>query len=208
MSELQQHRRAKDQFFGRHPQSPLLPSQRNNFAGLAYFPEDPNLRLTLVLERYDDPQVIGMLTSTGDQEQYRRLGRVQFEVDGQQAQLTVFQGTDGSLFLPFQDATSGSETYGAGRYVDIELVGQDSLLIDFNAAYNPYCAYNDRWRCPMPPRENRLDVAIRAGEKDYPGKSSVRDEPPAQGGHHHGHDHSHGHSHDHGHDHGHHDHHH
>jgi uncharacterized protein (DUF1684 family) len=97
---------------------------------------------------------------------YRRFGRFTFTVDGQEAQLTIF--TDGQgYFLPFVDAQAGKETYGAGRYLEPEPLPNGKFLVDFNLAYNPYCAYNENWSCPLTPAENRLKVAIRAGEMTY-----------------------------------------
>lgn len=167
MSDLDRLRAAKDRFFKEHPQSPLTEEQRQAFTGLRYFPENPALRLALPVEQFDTPSSIAMLTSTGDTQLYRRLGRVHFTVEGAEATLTLFGDEDGGLFLPFADALAGEETYGAGRYLEPELLGDGRALIDFNLAYNPYCAYNDDWSCPITPRENRLTVPIRAGEQIY-----------------------------------------
>jgi uncharacterized protein (DUF1684 family) len=114
-----------------------------------------------------------METNTGDRRHYRRWGRLSFEVDGRPAALTIYSDPyDEDYFLPFRDATNGDETYGAGRYLDnhrpgVERTGENTFIIDFNYAYNPYCAYSERYSCPLPPRENWLDVPIRAGEKKY-----------------------------------------
>ena len=106
-----------------------------------------------------------MQTSTGDVASYIRWARISFAVDGETAELTVFKDAQsGSLFLPFQDANAGGETYEAGRYLDEEQ-HDGRLHVDFNYAYNPYCAYNEMWSCPIPPAENRLAVAVRASER-------------------------------------------
>ena len=99
----------------------------------------------------------------------RRAGLVRFDVDGESAQATLFSDDDDpGLFLPFRDATSGRETYGAGRYLDVQPPDADGdVVIDFNLAYNPYCAYSEGFSCPLPPAENRLDVPIRAGEMTF-----------------------------------------
>jgi hypothetical protein len=165
MSQLDAFRAAKDRFFKEHPQSPLTDEQRAAFSGLRYFPERPELRLALPVEPFDQGSLIVMQTSTGDAQEYRRLGRLRFTVDGQEAVLTLFQDESGGLFLPFADALAGSETYGAGRYLEPEQLADGRVLLDFNLAYNPYCAYNDEWSCPLTPPENRLTVAIRAGER-------------------------------------------
>lgn len=173
MSELDEFRSAKDDFFRDDPRSPLTHEQRGSFGGLAYYPEEPALavRTRLETEGVDRDERIVMPTTTGDEQVYRRAGIVRFEVDGASASLTLFASEDAhDLFLPFRDATSGSETYGAGRYLEVDPPGPDGLVeADFNYAYNPYCAYNPNWSCPLPPAENRLSVPIRAGELTFPG---------------------------------------
>jgi uncharacterized protein (DUF1684 family) len=106
-----------------------------------------------------------MQTSTGDVQNYVKYGRFQFEVNGEPAALTVYTSDRGDMFVPFADATGGSETYGAGRYLEVEKIGNDRIHVDFNLAYNPWCAYSPAYSCPIPPAENRLEVPIRAGEK-------------------------------------------
>lgn len=163
-SELANFRGAKDQFFRTHPQSPLTSAQKQTFSGLAYFPENPALNLNVEVRPFSVHEEIEMQTSTGDIQVYRRYGRFTFSVDGVEAELTVFASEDG-YFLPFVDTLAGSETYPAGRYLEPEPLPDGRFLIDFNMAYNPYCAYNERWSCPLTPFENRLKVAIRAGER-------------------------------------------
>ena len=174
MSELTEFRRAKDQFFARDSQSPFLPEQRRDFPHLEYFPEDPSYRFVLELVEFppEEQEVIEMATSTGDARPSLRWGRLEFSVGGQTATLTVYK-SDGNeeFFLPFGDATNGADSYGAGRYLDLVPMEDGQLLVDFNYAYNPYCAYNPRWSCPIPPAENRLKIPISAGEKKYPGAS-------------------------------------
>jgi len=177
MSELQEFRRAKDDFFRDDPRSPLMPEQRQAFEGLVYFPEDPRLVIDAPLETQgvDRDERIVMPTTTGDAQVYRRAGVVRFEVDGEPAQLTLY-ASEGmhDLFVPFRDATSGKETYGAGRYLEVEPPGPEGhVIVDFNYAYNPYCAYNPNWSCPIPPGENWLAVPIRAGERSFPGAYRV-----------------------------------
>jgi uncharacterized protein len=164
MTELDDFRRAKDDFFVHDPQSPLTALQKRTFDGLRYFPENPALRLEVVLEPPSTDGPVEMQTSTGDILTYSRLGRFRFEVDEQAAELTIFESSSG-LFLPFVDSMSGSETYPAGRYLEPEALPGRLYLVDFNYAYNPYCAYNAQWSCPLTPFENRLKVPIRAGEK-------------------------------------------
>lgn len=168
MSELTEFRHEKDAFFGTDQQSPLTHDQRHGFAGLDYYDENGALALTLEPEVFEQPETIEMQTSTGDLARYQRWARVSFEVTGAPASLTIYRDVEGGgLFLPFQDANAGGDTYGAGRYLDVHPVEGGRLLIDFNYAYNPYCAYNERWSCPIPPAENRLAVAIEAGERTF-----------------------------------------
>lgn len=164
MNTYQEFRDRKDEFFAGHPQSPLTPDQKSVFQGLAYFDENPGLRFELPIERFPEGDTIEIQTSTGQVQIYRRTGRLRFEVGGQPAVLTLFSGPNG-YFLPFVDALAGVETYPAGRYLEPEALPGDRFLVDFNLAYNPYCAYNELWSCPLTPAENRLKVPIRAGEK-------------------------------------------
>ena len=168
MSDQTDFRRSKDHFMKRGHDSPLTNEQKAGFSGLNYYDEDSSLRLVLDLDEYEDQEVIEMQTSTGGEASFLRWGHVSFDVEGTPAQLTVYKDTDrGDLFLPFADATSGEETYGAGRYLDVEPLPDGRLLVDFNYAYNPYCAYNYNWTCPITPPENRLLAPIRAGEKNF-----------------------------------------
>jgi uncharacterized protein (DUF1684 family) len=166
-SELQEFRAEKDDFFAHDHRAPLTPAQQGAFKGLAYFPENPKLQIRAKIDRAVQPGEVRMPTTTGEEQLYRRFGLVRFQVDGQAAELTLY-GSAGShdLFLPFRDTTSGKETYGAGRYLDLHAHG-DEVMIDFNYAYNPNCAYNPDWSCPLPPAENWLKIPIRAGEKTF-----------------------------------------
>jgi uncharacterized protein (DUF1684 family) len=157
-----------------HPQSPLDEEQRQEFAGLNYYDYNEALVLEVNVQLLpEDEPIITMQTSTGDTQEYRRWGIFTFEVDGVEASLTIYSDPLGQeFFMPFKDATNGQETYGAGRYMDdhrpgFRRIGSAGFEVDFNYAYNPYCAYNLNYSCPLPPRENWLKVPIRAGEKDF-----------------------------------------
>lgn len=166
MSDLKEFRREKDAFFGSHPQSPLTHEQQHAFKGLKYFPENASLRLEIPVEKFPARETISMLTTGGDPQIYQRYGRIQFVVEGQKAELTLYSSED-VFFLPFVDSLAGRETYPAGRYVEVEQLPDGKFRVDFNLAYNPYCAYNEKWSCPLTPFENRLKVPIRAGEKIF-----------------------------------------
>lgn len=168
MSELTEYRAEKDEFFRRHPNSPLLMEQRLGFTGLQYFPENDALRLEVIIEPLKDEEPLEMQTSTGGVQTYTRHGRFRFQVDGEEAELTIYRNENG-YFLPFVDSLAGQETYPAGRYLEPEALPGNRFFVDFNMAYNPYCAYNELWSCPLPPPENRLKVPIRAGEKNFDG---------------------------------------
>jgi len=162
MTNLAIARAQKDDFFANHPQSPLDPEQKANFDALSYFDENDALRLELDIDEFDEKDIIEVQTSTGDVQQFTRFGKIHFDVEGEPASLTVYESGHG-FFIPFVDSQAGSETYGAGRYLDPHTLPNGKLQVDFNLAYNPYCAYNDHWSCPLTPWENRLKVAIKAG---------------------------------------------
>lgn len=166
MNELDAVRLAKDEFFARDPHSPLTVDQKARFAGLEYFAENADLRLEVVARALPDAGPLPMQTSSGGVQTYSRVGIFDFLVESRQARLTIFQGPNG-LFLPFVDALAGEQTYPAGRYLDPEPLPGGRYLVDFNLAYNPYCAYNPEWSCPLTPLENRINVPIRAGERIF-----------------------------------------
>ena len=164
MEDLIAFRAEKDTFFGTHPQSPLTRDQKRDFRGLKYFEENPALRLEVKAEEFPLQEEITMQTSTGDVQKYNRFGRFRFVVEGVESELTIYQSENG-FFLPFVDSLAGRETYPAGRYLEPEPLPDGRFLVDFNLAYNPYCAYNEMWSCPITPPENRLKAAVTAGEK-------------------------------------------
>lgn len=162
-TDLEAFRAAKDEFFKTDHQSPI--DDLSGFSGLRYFPPEPDFVLS-ALPTPADGAAVTVQTSDGAERQYLRAAVVDLETPVGPVALTLFasEGSDG-FFVPFRDATSGIETYGAGRYLDIEANAGGSVSIDFNLAYNPYCAYSDAYSCPLPPTDNWLAVAIRAGEK-------------------------------------------
>ena len=164
MTELEAFRAEKDEFFGSHAQSPLTLEQRKIFTGINYFPENDALRIEVMVDVFPVKEQFEMQTTTGAVQSYVKFGRFKFMVDGIEVQLTIYQSEHG-FFLPFVDSLAGSETYPAGRSLEPESLPGRHFLIDFNLAYNPYCAYNEHWSCPITPAENRLKVPVRAGEK-------------------------------------------
>jgi len=164
MNELEAFRAEKDDFFEHDYQSPLTSKQKGEFKGLDYFPENQGLRLEIKAREFSNKERVEMQTSTGDVQIYFRHSRLRFRLEGQDVELTVYEGPNG-YFLPFVDSLAGVETYPAGRYLEPEPLPGGRFLVDFNMAYNPYCAYNENWSCPLTPFENRLNVPVRAGEK-------------------------------------------
>ena len=165
-------RDGRETLFRGHPQSPLPPEAREAFGGLAYFDYDPAFRVLGELVRGDD-ELRDVAASGGETVRFRRFGTVRFELVGEARELSLYwlEGYGGGVFLPFADATRGDATYGGGRYLLDTVMGADlgeadgRLVLDFNFAYNPSCSYDPRWVCPLSPPENRLDTAVRAGER-------------------------------------------
>ena len=164
---LRAFRRRRDEAFRTSPHSPIPPAQRRRFRGLAYFPPAPELVFDLVVEP-DTDAAVDLDTSDGRRRRYVRVGRVAFHVEGVAASLLLLGRDDETtLFLPFRDATTGHETYGAGRYLDVVVADDGRARVDFNLAHNPHCAYDHAYSCPLPPVENWLQVPIRAGERAW-----------------------------------------
>jgi len=167
-------RAAKDRLFAEHPSSPIPEAARRNFRGLAYWRHDPALRFTAQLE--PDPEAPSPevpRSGDGPEMPYARIGWVNVPIGGTDCRLAVYWLNEyaGGIFIPFRDATSGTETYGGGRYLwdsgkgaDLGSEG-DELVLDFNYAYHPSCVYDAAWSCPLAPQENWLPVAIEAGER-------------------------------------------
>ena len=170
VAQLETARVEKDRFFGSDdPESPVPADKRSVLLPLRYYAIDPAYSVPAALRLAEERPVFEMPTSTGTLRKYQNVGRIEFTIQGQPMSLGAFV-EDGTreittLFVPFADMTTGSETYSAGRYLDLHPTSSGYYTLDFNTAYNPYCAYNSRYECPFPPPSNRLKVPIRAGEK-------------------------------------------
>jgi len=162
---LLEFRAKKDDVFRLQPQSPLSVRQQEKFTGLTYFQPAAEFEFELDLHIFEKQENLQIQTTTGEMRWYLRLGEFRFSVDGKEARLTLYQIPPGHYFLPFVDTLANTETYPAGRYLEPEELSENRFLLDFNMAYNPYCAYSPHYSCPITPAENRLSVAIRAGEK-------------------------------------------
>jgi hypothetical protein len=202
--ELIAHRAEKDRFFREHRQSPLPRAAREGFDGLAYYDPDPDYRVEATVEPADGDGTIEIDTTAGTRVEYERVAALAFELAGEDRRLIAYRRVDGEgdgLFVPFRDATSGTGTYGAGRYMEFEVDGTldpgASVTLDFNLAYHPFCAYNDAFACPLPPAENRLDVRVTAGERLPEGGYGFAGGYDPETGDGDGHGHGHGAGHDH-----------
>lgn len=158
-------RAKKDEFFKKHPQSPLTPEQQESFSGLTYFIPMPKLNMVVDVTPFEKPENVQIQTTTGETRWFLRWGEFTFKIGQEEARLTIYKSPPDYFFLPFVDTLAGEETYPAGRYLEPVPLGDNKFLIDFNQAYNPTCAYGENWSCPITPAENRLSVPIRAGEK-------------------------------------------
>ena len=185
VAEMTSLRREKDAYFRQSPDSPFAHHDQSRFKGLRYFAPDPAWRVNATVDMLPEGPSIIMATSDGQQRPFIRAARLHFSVSGQDGVLTAYRSAhnhhhapgedhhheDEPWFIPFRDALAGKETYGAGRYLDIEPregeANPSAVILDFNLAYNPYCAYAEEYSCPIPPKENTLSVAVRAGEQTF-----------------------------------------
>jgi uncharacterized protein (DUF1684 family) len=168
LTEIQEYRKQKDEAFLQEG-SPVPADRRKMLVPLAYFPPSLDYRVPAVLKPSDERPTIDMPTSTGQLRKMMRVGRLEFSLRGTPLALSAFVEAGSRdlnrLFVPFTDLTSGTETYPAGRYMDLERTPTGLYVIDFNRAYHPFCYYSPVYDCPYPPRENRLQIPVRAGEK-------------------------------------------
>ncbi|QHL88632.1 TonB family protein [Nibribacter ruber] len=174
--EILKHRAQEDSVFKYGEKSPLTPEAKDTFQALEYFPVKEAYRVKAKFVRTANEGVFKMPTTGARTPEYVKYGELHFNLNGQKLQLNAYQNQElmkqvqyaNYLFIPFTDATTGQETYATGRYLDFSIpMGADSVWVDFNKAYNPYCAYSDGYSCPIPPKENKLPVRIEAGVKNY-----------------------------------------
>jgi uncharacterized protein (DUF1684 family) len=172
---LRENRSEKDDFFAEHPQSPIPPEDRDDFHGLDYFPPDPDYRVAATVTVHDDPGPVPMETTGGGEVRYLRVATLTFELDGEDRNLAAYRQDPGdeaeALFVPFRDKTTGQATYREGRYMELHpesaLSDGEEVVVDFNLAYSPFCAFSDTFSCPLPPEENWLETTVEGGEKGY-----------------------------------------
>ncbi|MFP8953374.1 DUF1684 domain-containing protein [Natrialbaceae archaeon A-arb3/5] len=178
-AELEDKRAEKDEFFAEHPQSPIPPEDRDEFEGLDYFEPNPTYRVRATAAVHDDPEVVLMDTTAGREMRYLRTVTLEFDLDREEEELEdgtfelagyqLESPNEEPLFVPFRDKTTGQQSYDGGRYMELapdrDLDNGEDLVVDFNLAYTPFCAYSETFDCPLPPEENWLDVTIPAGER-------------------------------------------
>ena len=166
-------RKERDEFFKSHQRSPLTPKGKRVFNGLKYYAFDPNYAFSGEIKRtilhINNPDYYAtFLTNKGTNKRYIRYGKFLFQLNGKEYVLGIYKSIlSDILFIPFKDRTNGKETYEGGRYIDAEILPGYKMVLDFNMAYHPSCAYNEKFICVLPPRENMMEVEIRAGEKNY-----------------------------------------
>lgn len=156
--------------------TPLLEEDQKTFKGHEFFPIDKSYRVEAILERTPNEASFEMETTTDRRPLYKQYGLAHFELNGKKQTLAIYQnldlikkrGFEKELFLPFGDQTNADESYGGGRFLDLKIPTGNTIILDFNKAYNPYCAYNPAYSCPIPPEQNRLTVSIKAGVKAPP----------------------------------------
>lgn len=170
--KIEKERKEKDETFKNSDESPLTTMQKNRFESLSYFIPDEKFKIRARFTRNENKGEKVELTYTDDtRKSYLKYGYAEFEINGILQKVTIlkpdFAVAKNYLFLPFYDETSALDTYGGGRYLEPEKESGGHIILDFNKAYNPYCAYNEEYRCPIPPRENQITVAVRAGEKTF-----------------------------------------
>ena len=170
---IERERTEKDQFFAGHWQSPIPSQDRASFKKLDYYPPDPNYRFEIELHEHDEKKIVRMAYTKGDEQDFP-MGRIPLKIGDEECVLQAYASDpeEERLFVPSKDATSDLETYGAGRYLDLDAgwdrTAEGTWILDFNKAYNPWCVYSEDYTCPFVPPENWLKVPIRAGEKNYP----------------------------------------
>jgi uncharacterized protein (DUF1684 family) len=167
---VRDQRRKKDEFFGEHPRSPIPQSERADFSGLNYFDPDPDYRFEAELHGHDDLEHITVETTQDGAREYDNVGESRVVIDGEEVTIQAYRspGDEYRLWVPFRDETNGEWTYPAGRYLDLDdpddRTADGEWILEFNEAYNPYCAYSEAYECPLVPIENWLDIEVPAGE--------------------------------------------
>jgi len=166
---IESYRAEKDEFLAEHPQSPISPDEREAFDGLDYYPPEPSYRIVARIQAAADPETVKLATTKGPDREYERVATLGFTLRDDHHVLAAYAApTQEGLFVPFTDPTNGEATYERGRYLELdveEFETGDDVVVDFNTAYSPFCAYDEGFACVVPPEENHVSVPVEAGEK-------------------------------------------
>jgi hypothetical protein len=173
--EVKQFQQELNDQYSDSAHSPLLDKDRLNFNGHDFFEPNPVFYVQAKFKRTKNEEVFEMKTSTSRRPTYKKYGEIKFKINGKKFKLNIYQNQRlmnnelyaDHLFLPFTDLTNGEESYGGGRYIDLTISDSKTMIINFNKAYNPYCCYNSRYSCPIPPKENHLNIKVTAGVKAF-----------------------------------------
>ncbi len=175
IEEVKQFQQELNDQYSDSAHSPLLDKDRLNFNGHDFFEPNPVFYVQAKFKRTENEKVFEMKTSTSRRPTYKKYGEIKFKINGKKFKLNIYQNQRlmnnelyaDHLFLPFTDLTNGEESYGGGRYIDLTISDSKTMIINFNKAYNPYCCYNSRYSCPIPPKENHLNIKVTAGVKAF-----------------------------------------
>tara|TARA_B110000014_G_C20050990_1_gene546717 strand:+ start:160 stop:783 length:624 start_codon:yes stop_codon:yes gene_type:complete len=175
IEEVKQFQQELNDQYSDSAHSPLLDKDRLNFNGHDFFEPNPVFYVQAKFKRTENEEVFEMKTSTSRRPTYKKYGEIKFKINGKKFKLNIYQNQRlmnnelyaDHLFLPFTDLTNGEESYGGGRYIDLTISDSKTMIINFNKAYNPYCCYNSRYSCPIPPKENHLNIKVTAGVKAF-----------------------------------------
>ena len=175
IEEVKQFQQELNDQYSDSAHSPLLDKDRLNFNGHDFFEPNPVFYVQAKFKRTENEKVFEMKTSTSRRPTYKKYGEIKFKINGKKFKLNIYQNQRlmnnelyaDHLFLPFTDLTNGEESYGGGRYIDLTISDSKTMIINFNKAYNPYCCYNSRYSCPIPPKENHLNIIVTAGVKAF-----------------------------------------
>lgn len=170
IKKVEQSRREKDRSFKNTPASPLPDSLKFSFKGLSYYPVDLSYKVNAKVLKFTEREKVQVPTSDGKRKDYIKFGFAEFKLKDNLLKVLLLEPVgeeDARLLVAFADETSAKETYGGGRYIDVDIPSGNSMVIDFNKAYNPFCAYNAEYSCPLPPKENILMIPVEAGEKNF-----------------------------------------
>lgn len=166
ISSIEKYRIEKDIWLSNDFESPFL-KKNTPFNRLSYFEINEDLKIEAEIVRSSEKDSIKLVTNTGEVRSFFIIGQARFKINGNEVSLDLLTEDNSNLFIPFADQTSGKSTYGGGRYLELKIPNADEVVLDFNLAFNPYCAYVEGYSCPLPPKANVLKVEIKAGEKKY-----------------------------------------